>query len=286
MGTLRSCCANLLLIACLVGTAHAQLPTGLPHLHATGLFPEEKLDADGDSVPDIDDNCPATPARVMVFHTVYDTPVDSCGCPQNPCSVVDTDKDGVFDCYDQCPRTAKGIKVGKDGCPLPASQPLRFTLDVKFEFAKANILGAYVPDLDRLRRILLANPETSITLEGHTDSVGSEGYNQSLSEARAQVCRLYLLADERIAPERVKAIGYGESQPLADNGSDLGRARNRRTMASLSLENEIAPPNSLEDLALQQEQAAAEEAAFKADEARRQQAEALNATPLPAPSRK
>lgn len=275
--------------ACLYGAplfADSLEELSQPSITYQGLFPEELNDADGDMVSDIDDNCPDTPARVMIVNVEYDTPVDICGCPLDPCTVYDTDKDGIFDCFDQCPFTAKGIKVGQNGCPTPQVKPLRFVLDVKFGFAQANILDAYVPDLDRLRRILVANPEISVTLEGHTDSVGSREYNQALSQVRAQVSRSYLLADERIEPDQVRAIGYGESQPIEDNTTDLGRARNRRTMASLQLKTEIAPANSLEDLAQQQEQAAAEEAAFKADQTRRAQAEALNATPLPKATRK
>lgn len=222
----------------------ADIPT---RLSQQGRFPEQSVDSDHDGIADIDDNCPTTDARTLVRGKLRDTQVDSCGCPIDLCT-ADADKDGINDCDDLCPNTARALRVGETGCPLPQKKPQTFVLDVKFEFAQANLQNQYVPDLDKLRELLLRLPGLTVTLEGHTDAKGSVDYNQSLSQARANKCRRYLLSDARIAPERVKAIGYGKSRPVADNKADEGRAQNRRTVATLSYLYEFTPPNTGEVL--------------------------------------
>jgi outer membrane protein OmpA-like peptidoglycan-associated protein len=83
--------------------------------------------------------------------------------------------------------------------------------------------------------ILTRNPTLVITVEGHTDSIGSAESNQALSEARAQAAKEWFIASG-VAAERVFAIGYGESRPIADNETDEGRAMNRR------IEFRLGPP--------------------------------------------
>lgn len=216
-------------------------------LRQVGQFPEQGIDSDHDGVADIDDNCPATERATLVRGQQKLTVVDVCGCPVDPCA-ADADKDGINDCDDLCPATARGLKVGAGGCPLPQSRPQTFTLDVKFKFAEATLQDQYVPDLDQVRALLLRLPELTVTLEGHTDAKGADGYNQALSQARARKCRKYLLSDPRIAPERVQAVGHGESKPIASNTDEAGRASNRRTVATLNYRYEFVPPNSGEAL--------------------------------------
>ncbi|HMB61606.1 MAG TPA: OmpA family protein, partial [Eudoraea sp.] len=81
-------------------------------------------------------------------------------------------------------------------------------------------------------RILGEYPNAKFTVEGHTDSVGSEQLNQSLSEKRANSVRDFLIA-EGIAADRLTAVGYGESKPIATNNTRAGRAQNRRTEINL-----------------------------------------------------
>lgn len=237
---------RLLLLAVFVPAAALAADAPM-RLSQQGQFPEQSVDSDRDGIADIDDNCPATEARTLVRGKPRDTEVDSCGCPIDLCT-TDADKDGVNDCDDLCPNTARALRVSETGCPLPQKKPQTFVLDVKFEFAKANLQDQYVPDLDKLRALLLRLPELTVTLEGHTDAKGSVGYNQALSQARANKCRRYLLSDTRIAPERVKATGYGKSRPVADNKTDEGRAQNRRTVATLNYLSEFTPPNEGEVL--------------------------------------
>ena len=75
--------------------------------------------------------------------------------------------------------------------------------------------------------ILLRNPTLGMTIEGHTDSIGSEESNQELSEARAAAAEAFLIA-AGIAPERLTAVGYGEGRPVASNDTASGRTLNRR----------------------------------------------------------
>ncbi len=82
-------------------------------------------------------------------------------------------------------------------------------------------------DLDRVAEILMNFQETNITVSGHTDSVGNEGYNQRLSEYRAQSVANYLVS-RGVPPFRIGSVGYGESMPIASNSNDSGRQRNRR----------------------------------------------------------
>ena len=216
-------------------------------LRQQGRFPEQSVDADRDGVADIDDNCPATPAITLLRGKRLRTAVDICGCPVDLCA-VDGDKDGVKDCDDLCPATARGLKVSSTGCPRPQKRPQVFVLDVKFKFAEATLQQQYVRDLDQIRVLLLRLPGLTVTLEGHTDAQGSASYNRALSEARARKCRQYLLSDPRIAPERVRAVGYGAALPVASNDDDAGRAKNRRTVATLNYHYEFTPPNSGEAL--------------------------------------
>ena len=210
----------------------------------TGKFPEETRDSDGDGVADIDDNCPDSKPRDAIVTPAGKFPVitDVCGCPKDPCA-CDSDADGVNDCQDLCPNTYRGHRVGEDGCPLPILENERVKLDVKFEFDKAAIQPGFEQDLLRMRALLLKYPEVSVTLEGHTDWKGSDTYNLKLSERRARVCRDFILAEPGIAPERVTAVGYGESKPIADNETETGMALNRRTVAELSGGRTIVPIN-------------------------------------------
>ena len=76
-------------------------------------------------------------------------------------------------------------------------------------------------------------PQTTTTVEGHTDAIGSDAYNQGLSERRANAVRDVLVNQHGIESGRFSSVGYGESRPVADNDSDSGRAINRRVEAEV-----------------------------------------------------
>lgn len=98
---------------------------------------------------------------------------------------------------------------------------------VFFDFDKAELKNESKPDLNRGIQFLKDNPELRVEIAGHTDSVGVSNYNKKLSQDRGDAVRQYFISGG-IAGDRVIARGYGEEQPLADNGTEEGRARNRR----------------------------------------------------------
>ena len=149
---------------------------------------------------------------------------------------VDDDADGVPNERDQCPDSAAGSAVNEQGCALPAAVEAEPTLQagdvivlpgVGFETASAELKEEPRRVLEDAARQLLAKPALAVQISGHTDSRGSEAYNQDLSERRAQSVRDYLV-EHGVAAERLSAEGLGESQPADSNESEAGRARNRR----------------------------------------------------------
>ncbi|MDZ7840040.1 MAG: OmpA family protein [Gammaproteobacteria bacterium] len=121
--------------------------------------------------------------------------------------------------------------------PQPESVPEQkevvetIELQVQFDFDKSTIKSAYEPQFGEIAQALEQNPDKTITIEGHTCWIGTEEYNQGLSERRASAVKQKLVEDYDIAPERLDARGFGESRPVADNSTQAGRERNRRAIA-------------------------------------------------------
>jgi OOP family OmpA-OmpF porin len=199
------------------------------------VFLEEVMDSDGDGVPDDLDKCPNTPKGVKV---------DAYGCP------LDADGDGVPDYLDKCPNTPKGVKVDQNGCPLDSDgdgvpdhldqcpdTPKGATVNsvgcwalqgvVLFDFNKWDIKPEAHGVLDEVVAIMKKNPELKGVIEGHTDGIGSQEYNQGLSEKRARAVEKYIEA-HGIDKDRWTIRGYGKSKPIASNGTEEGRRENRR----------------------------------------------------------
>ncbi|MCB1884285.1 MAG: OmpA family protein [Geminicoccaceae bacterium] len=107
--------------------------------------------------------------------------------------------------------------------------PERITLasDVLFDFDKANIKEAFKPELKKIADLIIGNPTTPVRVQGHTDSIGSEAYNQKLSVERATSVADYLTG-EGVAQNQLTVEGFGETQPVASNKTAEGRAQNRR----------------------------------------------------------
>jgi outer membrane protein OmpA-like peptidoglycan-associated protein len=98
---------------------------------------------------------------------------------------------------------------------------------VNFDNDKATLRPDAVGILERAAIALKEWGDVKVEIGGHTDAVASDDYNQGLSERRANAVRDFLIS-RGIAADRLTAKGYGESQPIADNGTDEGRAQNRR----------------------------------------------------------
>ncbi|WP_028237812.1 OmpA family protein [Stutzerimonas azotifigens] len=118
--------------------------------------------------------------------------------------------------------------------PEPAApEVVRVELDVKFDFDRAQVREESYAEIKNLADFMQQYPQTSTTVEGHTDSVGTDQYNQRLSERRANAVRDVLVNQYGLESNRVNAIGYGESRPVADNATEEGRQINRRVEAEV-----------------------------------------------------
>ncbi|HET6633240.1 MAG TPA: OmpA family protein [Rhodanobacteraceae bacterium] len=173
--------------------------------------------------------------------------------PPVDCSTLDDDNDGVDNCTDQCADTAAGTIVGPDGCAKPVVIDLR---GVNFKFDRpskgeddiAPTLQEPTADsvaiLDQAVDTLTRYPAVKVELDGHTDSIGTEAYNQALSERRAQIVYDYLTS-HGIDPDRIVAVkGFGEDRPIATNKTREGRAQNRRTELVVQNPNQPAAASS------------------------------------------
>jgi OOP family OmpA-OmpF porin len=98
---------------------------------------------------------------------------------------------------------------------------------VNFAFDSAEIDTSSAVVLDVVAETLNGCPNVAVRVEGHTDSIGTDAYNQGLSQRRAESVRNYLIG-RGVSASRLSAVGYGESQPVASNDTDEGRALNRR----------------------------------------------------------
>ncbi len=151
-------------------------------------------------------------------------------------SCPDGDADGVCDEVDACLGTPPNTRVDATGCPLPVAQVASIKLKVNFAFDSTVVQEQYFNDLGELAKFLKRFDQVDVSIDGYTDSVGAETYNQQLSQRRAQAVVDMLVNTYGIDASRLKAVGYGEANPVASNDTAEGRAENRRVMASLEVE--------------------------------------------------
>ena len=133
---------------------------------------------------------------------------------------ADDDGDGVCNDDDKCPATPKGVDVDERGCWIIA-------FDSFFDFDKAIVKPEFMPALREAADIMKQYPEMYVTLEGNTDSVGSEQYNYGLGLRRAKAVEK-VLVNYGVKAGRMRAKSYGETRPIATNETEEGRAQNRR----------------------------------------------------------
>ncbi|MES2779500.1 MAG: OmpA family protein [Bacteroidota bacterium] len=225
---------------------------GCPDRDGDGIRDEEDLcpdakgiatfkgcpDTDGDGIEDSKDMCPQVKGTVATNGCpdtdndgVHDG-IDKCpsvsgsathsGCP-------DTDNDGIFDDIDKCV-TIPGTATN-GGCPelkKETKQLFEKALQgIQFETGKAVIKPVSFPILNAIVKVMKENPSYKLLIGGHTDNVGDDAMNMTLSQNRATSVSTYLI-EHGVDPMRVSATGYGESSPVDTNGSVKGRTRNRR----------------------------------------------------------
>lgn len=190
-----------------------QAPVAAPSpVIATPVLPESApLDSDNDGIYDAQDQCPDSPQGA---------PVNNLGCPP------DSDADTIFDTQDQCPDTPAGVSVDQQGCPT------KLTLQINFGLDSSTISAAYDVELAKAARCINDYPGNSVFIDGHTDYLGAEQYNQKLSEQRANAVKNSLSEKFNIPAARMIARGFGETQPVADNRTTEGRLQNRRVEVS------------------------------------------------------
>lgn len=109
---------------------------------------------------------------------------------------------------------------------------------VNFGFDSSNLTSSAKTNLDKLAQVLKNNPDTNINIYGYTDSKGSDAYNLSLSERRANAVKSYLVA-KGISSSRIFAMGRGENDPVASNDTEAGRAENRRVEFAITANEEM-----------------------------------------------
>lgn len=251
------------------GTFHNTVFGGSLGIWLTGSGtppPVRKKDTDKDGIPDAEDACPLQPGIAKYHgcpvpdtdHDGIDDEHDSCrtvpgvaryhGCP-----IPDRDGDGVNDEEDACPDSAG--PASNHGCPLPPPRTVAvappvapvmairsedsaainyIAHNVLFNSSSAEFRDSSYAALDTLAARLMAHPEWHLTIEGHTDNSGIPTKNMVLSQRRADAIRAYLLS-KGIDGNRLTAVGYGSSRPMADNRTVAGRAANRRVEFKLSI---------------------------------------------------
>ncbi|MDY7229133.1 Ig-like domain-containing protein [Hyalangium rubrum] len=188
-------------------------------------------DNDQDGLADTADKCPLKPEDKDGFQ-------DEDGCPD-----PDNDRDGVADADDQCPEEAEVINgvEDTDGCPDVGETKVkvtgnRITIKEKVYFAtnKDVVLARSFPLLQQVGLVLKANPQlTKVRIEGHTDDRADDAFNLDLSQRRAGSVLKYLVEQANIDPERLEAVGYGETQPVDTNKTEQGRENNRRVQFTI-----------------------------------------------------
>ena len=115
--------------------------------------------------------------------------------------------------------------------PPPREEVARIDLMVNFDFDRSEVKPEFMDEIQRVADFMRQYPDVDAELEGHTDSIGTEAYNQGLSERRAAAVRDVLVNRFNIPASRVSTVGFGESRPIASNNTDDGRAQNRRVIS-------------------------------------------------------
>ena len=116
-----------------------------------------------------------------------------------------------------------GIEVQRVGDQIALNMPSGITFDVN----SAAIKGDFYGPLENVSNTLIEYPQTAVDVVGHASSDGADAYNQELSERRAASVQSYLI-NSGVQSVRLRAIGMGETQPIADNSTEAGRIANRR----------------------------------------------------------
>lgn len=136
----------------------------------------------------------------------------------------DSDGDRISDEFDKCPNTLANVRTDNSGCAITQTLVLK---NIEFDTNKATIKPESQALLDASAEFFKQQPDLRSVIAGHTDSVGKDVSNLSLSKRRAEAVKAALI-QRGVAAGRLQAIGLGETLPIASNSTDVGRAENRR----------------------------------------------------------
>ncbi len=189
-------------------------------------------DTDGDSLVDTVDSCPTEAG-----------PLNTNGCP-------DRDGDRVPDTRDKCPDQPADPRVDperSDGCParvFVSLEKIEILEKIYFDTGKTTIKKQSYPLLEEIAQVLNSNLDIlSVEIAGHTDSVGKDSANLTLSQGRADAVAVHLAKLGRVEPKRLTSVGYGETKPIDTNATDPGRGNNRRVEFVIKgFEAKVRPP--------------------------------------------
>jgi outer membrane protein OmpA-like peptidoglycan-associated protein len=197
--------------------------------HADSPDPAPEPEMEHREMPDTTDNCPDMNVRAFSSVTGEQTATGTTSQTD-----IDTDGDGIPDKDDACPTVAG--PASNHGCPLPPSPPKKTvnfsTTTIQMQAGKASMDKGSYKILDELAQVLKEYPTYSLTINGYTDNTGSTVKNIALSNARAASFKSYLVS-KGIATKRIDAAGLGDKQPIANNATAAGRAKNRRVVLDL-----------------------------------------------------
>lgn len=200
-------------------------------------------DRDGDGIADADDKCPDVAGTAKYEGCpIPDTDGDGVNDEEDKCVTVkglpryqgcpipDTDNDGVNDEEDKCP--SRPGPATNQGCPEISKaviEKINFAAkNIFFATGSSKLLPKSFKSLNEVANLLKADETLMIQIDGHTDNTGSAEKNQTLSEARANSVKQYLVS-KGLAETRATTAGFGPDKPVADNKTAAGRAKNRRT---------------------------------------------------------
>jgi len=204
-------------------------------------------DKDGDGIADKDDKCPDVAGLAKYGGCpIPDTDKDGINdeedkCPDVPgvakyqgCPIPDTDKDGVNDEEDKCPNEPG--PASNYGCPVIQQAVVekvnKAAKNIYFATGSAKLLPKSFASLNEVVKVLQDNPTYKIDIDGYTDNTGTAEKNQVLSESRANSVKDYLVK-KGIDEGKIAATGHGQDDPVADNKTASGRAKNRRVEMKL-----------------------------------------------------
>lgn len=170
------------------------------------------VDSDFDGIPDYLDSCSNNAIGAIV---------DANGC------TYDSDSDGIPDGLDDCPATLYGVNVDAHGCIDLTIFSKPMVIDIDYVPGSFEVDPTNLKRLKELARILNFVPDIKLDVIGYTDNLGSSRTNKDISEKRARRVRDYLVVMD-VAAERISVFGRGESNFIASNQTETGRAKNRR----------------------------------------------------------